>query len=129
MEQNNLLKEFLEEFKKQKEELSVRLDIQEKKLNNLLINMTELEKNVSKHNRTLYGEEQDGFKGIVKTMKDTNDTINNLNTSLNDFMNTFKNKELIKENTFKNINFLYTFMSSTGFIYICSILYKLLIKK
>ena len=129
MEQNNLLKEFLEEFKKQKEELSVRLDIQEKKLNNLLINMTELEKNVSKHNRTLYGEEQDGFKGIVKTMKDTNDTINSLNTSLNDFMNTFKNKELIKENTFKNINLLYTFMSSTGFIYICSILYKLLIKK
>lgn len=124
-----LLKEFLEDFKKQKEELSEKLKNQENMLNILKIDMTELKNKVSKHDRCLYGDEQDGFKGIVKTMQDTNNTINNLNNSLNDFMNTFKNKELIKENTFKNINFLYTFMSSTGFIYICSILYKLLIKK
>lgn len=107
--------------------------------NKLNKEVTIMKEDISLLQRTLYGEDKTGFKGVVQTTKELNNSILSLSDSFNEkigdlsisltsFMNEFKEKEIQKNTTIKNINIIYTLLSSTGFVAFCGFVYKLLIK-
>lgn len=124
-----LLKEFLEEFKSQKLEISRQqgalwddLNSVKEQIIEITGKMKEVDNTLAFLNRTLFGEEQIGFKGIVKTMEELSNNIDN-------FIKVSNERETKRENTLKNINFLYTFLSSTGFVSIVTLIYKYFFKR
>ena len=135
----DILQEFLEIYKNEKQELSRNQGALWNTTNSAVKDLTILKEEMSMLKRTLYGEDKTGFKGVVQnyremcnsiqTLSDTvNKRITGLDISLNSFMNEFKEKEIQKNTTMKNINIFYTLITSAGFLTFCGFLYKLLTK-